>query len=901
MFHGVSICILLLGACSSTPRGESSAAALAPVELAPRPAAPVARPALDPPRPTLRLPRNFLPTAYRVRLAIDPASAGFHGSIEIDGEIRERSKGIWLHGRGLKVSAAKVTRGDRSLPVDVAMGDDLLSLHPAEPLDAGNYTLALDYDAEFDIEGGGVYKRTFEDNVYVATQFEPIRARRAFPCLDEPDNKVPWQLTLDVPRALLAVANAPVVTETVLDAATKRIVFAPTKPLPSYLVAFAVGPYEIVDLGKTRSGAPMRIITVKGRANQARWAAETTPRILALLEDYFGMPYPFEKLDQLSRPLQTGGAMEHPGLVGYGIGILLHDPVRITHRQKVTWMYFAAHELAHQWFGDLVTNAWWDDLWLNEGFANWLGAKIRADLEPSWRGELIDNDDRDAALHADSEVTARRVRQPIARSGDIFQAFDAITYDKGQSVLAMFEHAIGPERFRDGVRAYVAAHRFGNATSVDFIAELSKVAGRDLAPAFGTFLDQAGAPMVRAEVRCDAGRSATLRLAQRRYVLPGSHAVAPDRPWHIPVCIAYDRSGARGETCTELTTSAAEVALETKACPAWVFSNAGGRGYYRTSLPEAALAALRDRGWKLLTPVERMAAFQDADALATIGEIDVGVELSFVPRLLSEKHRFAVDAAVRAAMQARWVVDPARLPQVDAWIRKTFGPAARALSWRPRPGDDLDAEEERIALVPLVAWSGDPGLRAAAVQLAADWRTLPMVNRSGVLAVAADADRRTFDRMLAAAPVEKDPELQVDLLRALVQVTDEAKLRTVLALAWDRRLGQIEVSRLVHAGATPAARRVAAAYFRDHVKELLERFPDKGDGDPAYLASVFLGGCDAERRDDAAAFVRTTFGGFMGAERTIAQGLERLDSCIALRRLLAPRYEAWLARAGTSH
>lgn len=846
------------------------------------------------------MPRNFLPTEYRVRLAIDPASAGFHGSIEIDGELRERSARIWLHGRGLKVSAAKVVRGDRSLPVEVAASDDFLSLHPAEPLDAGRYTLALDYDAEFDLEGGGVYKRTFEDNVYVATQFEPFRARRGFPCFDEPDNKVPWQLTLDVPRALLAVANASAVSETVLDAATKRVRFAPTKPLPSYLVAFAVGPYEIVDLGKTRSGTPMRIITVKGRANDARWAAETTPRILALLEDYFGTPYPFEKLDQLSRPLQTGGAMEHPGLVGYGIGILLHDPARITHRQRATWISIASHELAHQWFGDLVTNAWWDDLWLNEGFASWLGAKIQADLEPSWRSELIDNDHRNTALRADSEGTARRVRQPIATPGDIFEAFDAITYEKGQSVLAMFEHAIGPERFRDGVRAYVAAHRFGNATSADFIAALSRVAGHDLAPAFGTFLDQAGAPMVRAEVRCETGRPATLQLSQRRYVLPGSQAAAPDQPWHIPVCIAYDRSGARGETCTELTTPGTELALDTKACPAWVYANAGGRGYYRTSLSEAALAALRERGWKLLTPVERLAVFQDADALATIGEIDVGVELSFVPRLLSEKHRFAVSAAVRAATQARWVVDPARLPQIDAWIRKTFGPAARALSWRARSGDDLDAEEARIALVPLVAWSGDPGLRAAAVQLAADWRTLPMVNRSGVLAVAADADRRTFDRMLAAAPVEKDPELQSDLQRALVQMIDEDKLRKVLALTWDRRLGRFEAYRLVGAGTTPAARRVVAAYFRDHLKQLLERFPDKGDGDPAYLASVFLGGCEATQRDDVSAFVRTTFGGYKDSERIIAQGLEGLDSCIALRRLLAPRYEAWLAR-GASH
>jgi cytosol alanyl aminopeptidase len=896
MLRGVPFWILLACACSSTPRTASSNGAPGPTASDRTARAPAPSDAIDPSKPTLRLPRNFLPTMYRVHLAIDPASARFHGSIEIDGDLRERSAGIWLHGRGLNVTAAKVTGRGRSLRVDVVQpGDDLLSLRPAEPLDPGRYTLALDYDAAFDTDGLGVYKRTYEDNVYVATQFEPIRARRGFPCFDEPDNKVPWQLTLDVPRALLAVSNAPVVAETALDAATRRVAFAPTKPLPSYLVAFAVGPYELVDLGRTPSGTPMRIITVKGRANQARYAAETTPRILAVLEDYFGSPYPYEKLDQLSRPVQSGGAMEHPGLIGYGIGIMLHDPAQMTHRERVRWMYYAAHELAHQWFGDLVTHAWWDDLWLNEGFANWLGAKVQAELEPSWRGELIDNGDRDDALNADSAVGARRVRQPIARPGDIFLAFDAITYDKGQSVLAMFERAIGPERFRDGVRAYVEAHRFGNATSADFIAAISRVAGRDLAPAFGTFLDQVGAPLVSAAVRCEAGRPTTLRLAQRRYVLPGAQG-ATANPWHIPVCIAYDRGGARGETCTELTTPTVEVALDIQSCPAWVFANAGGKGYYRTSQPEAALVALRDHGWKQLTPVERMVAFQDVSALASIGEIDIGVALSFVPKLMAENHRFAVSAAVTAATQARAFIDPAKRSLVDAWIRKTFGPAARAFSWRPRASDDLDAEDERATLVPLAAQAGDPVLRAAAIKLAANWRTMPMVTRRSALAIAADADRRTFDRMLAAAPTEKDPALQVDLIRALAEVTDAAKLRAVLALVWDRRLSRYDVSRLATAGATPALRSVTAAYFRDHLKELLERYPDTGDGEPGYFAGVLLGSCDAEHREENLAFVKQALGGFAGADRVIARSLESLDSCVALRRLLAPRYAAWLER-----
>ncbi|MGH9884223.1 MAG: M1 family metallopeptidase [bacterium] len=490
-----------LAACGSPKSG--------PEPAAPQPAgAPVAvaAPALDPPQPALRLPRNFLPTGYRARLALDPAKDGFEGQVQIAGEIRERSKSFWLHGRKLKVTAAKIMRGEQSIRVDVApAGDDLLSFRPAEPLDPGPITLSVEYTGVFDTtEGTGAYKRTFDDAAYIETQFESISARRVFPCFDEPDNKVPWELTLDVPKALIAVANTAQTGETAVDASTKRVTFAPTKPLPSYLIAFGVGPFELVDAGKTRAGTPMRIIALKGRAHEAKWAAETSARIVQMLEDYFGARYPYEKLDQMSFPVQSGGAMENVGLITYGKTVMLHDPATIAHGDRVLWVGVAAHEIAHQWFGDLVTTAWWDDIWLNEGFANWLGAKIVSEFEPAWHGDLMQGAERNAALAADSQASARRVRQPIAQVGDIFQAFDTITYEKGESVLAMFEHRIGPERFREGVRNYVTRHQFGSATSTDFLAAISEVAGHDVAPAFRTFLDQSGAPVLRTELRCEA-------------------------------------------------------------------------------------------------------------------------------------------------------------------------------------------------------------------------------------------------------------------------------------------------------------------------------------------------------------------------------------------------------------
>jgi len=588
--------------------------------------------------------------------------------------------------------------------------------------------------------------------------------------------------------------------------------------------------------------------------------------------------------------------MENAGLITYGSRLILRDPAKITPSERFAWVSVAAHELAHQWFGDLVTTAWWDDIWLNEGFASWLGDKVVSEFDPTWRGDLIDTGERDSALASDSVVSARRVRQPIASEGDIVHAFDNITYAKGASVLAMFERSIGADKFRDGVRAYLAKHRFGNATSADFVAAISAVAGRDVAPAFSSFLDQAGAPVVRTELRCDAGQPPTLVLQQRRYIRPGSPAVAEATPWQLPICVAFDRGGARGEACTELTGTSAELALDTKTCPRWVFGNAGARGYYRTSQPERGLIALRDRGWNLLTPAERMVAFGDIAAFAATGELDVGLELAILPKLLAEHHRIAITAAVDAATVARARIGADKLAKFDAWIRATFGPAARALSWQPRPHDDLDAERARASLVALVAWSGDPALRAGAVELAKSWRALSSTIRFRVLSIAADADAATFDRLLAEAPVEPDPELRIDLLRALGQVSDEARLRRVLALTFDQRLEPRDARTVVFSGRTVPQFRVVDAYFREHLPELLTRFPETGTGGTSSFSRVFLRNCDARGRADAAAFVTERFGSFVGAERVITQGLEDLDQCVAARDLLGPKLEAWLAK-----
>ena len=545
----------------------------------PSPTAPVEpAPAADPlAPPALRLPRVFEPASYAARLAIDPKRPDFRGAIAIVGEVRERAPVIWLHGHRLDVARA-VARGAGGAEVAIAVtahAPDLLALRPARPLEPGAWTLELDYAGVLDpVNTTGAFVQAVGDDAYVFTQLEAIYARRVFPCIDEPDRKVPWTLMLDVPKALVAASNAPIARERVLDDATRRVEFAPTKPLPSYLVAFAVGPFEIVDAGRTRRGTPIRILALAGRGADAAWAARTSARIVELAEDWFGTPYPYEKLDQVAIPLTVGfGAMENAGLITYTETLILLDPRRGSREREHAWVRVAAHEIAHQWFGNLVTPAYWDDIWLNEGFASWMTSKLSHAFEPAWRDDQHALDTRNRALASDALVTARRIRQPIAEPDDILNAFDRITYDKGASVLHMFEAFIGPERFQRGVRAHLAARAWGNATSADFIAAIARAADAPaVGAAFTTFLEQPGAPELTVEVACAGGAGGStcappatarageagtceLRVAQRRYVPPG--APAPDAagaPW--------------GCRCASPTTAAARAVRRARWSPA---------------------------------------------------------------------------------------------------------------------------------------------------------------------------------------------------------------------------------------------------------------------------------------------------------------------------------------------
>jgi alanyl aminopeptidase len=895
--------LLLLAACPAPPSAPTGPPSRVVVEAPVPDAAQAAVEHAPAAEPTLRLPREFLPTGYAARLAIDPARSTFDGTITIAGDVAAKTEVVWLHGRHLAIKSAAASRGDpfaTPAPIGSALtvtphGEDLLELRADPPLEPDHWRLQLDYTGELDeINTTGAFKEKVGKTPYVYTQFEALYARRVFPCLDEPDSKVPWQLTLDVPKGDIAVSNTPMVKDTPMGD-SHRVEFAPTPPLPSYLVAFGVGPFDIVSAGTTKRGTPVRIITMKDRGAEAAYAAKTTPRLVDLLEDWFSMPYPYPKLDILVVPITVGfGAMENAGLITFTERRVLMEG-KPSWERRARYARVAAHELSHQWFGDLVTTAWWDDIWLNEGFANWLENKITAKFEPAWHAEQNELDERLDALRADALTTARRIRQPIETPGDILNVFDGITYDKGASVLDMFESYVGAETFQKGVREYVAARANGNATSADFVAAISKVAGKDLAPAFATFLDQGGAPQLEMTLEC--GRATHVDVVQQRFVPPGSGAPAPTKPWLVPVCVAYERDGKRAEACGQLDGPGGAIALDTKTCPRWVMPNVNARGYYTTLLAGVQVSALRDEAWPLLTWTERRGVFHDAMQTAETHptKVPLALALSLVPKLLTGGDRFTIDDAIALPAALDMFVADDQRPKYEAWHRMTFGPGATKLGLVPKDSDDLDAELSRQQLIHAAVWIGrEPELVKQAVELGKAWRDAPDAMRPALLQIAADADAELFDRIRAELKAEPKRHQRDIIYTALSQVRDPKRYEAALPVVLDPALDVREsIDVLFEAGRED--RPTARAFYVAHEAELDQRLPkDETARGIVAAARLFTSACDLAHRDDIADFVTKTFAARPGGQRVVNNVIEDMDQCIARRNLLDPGIRGWL-------
>ncbi|MFT3765306.1 MAG: M1 family metallopeptidase [Minicystis sp.] len=885
---------LLAAACAAEPIPPSTPAPPSPTTAEPAPA---------PSPPALRLPKTAAPVRYSATLTIVPTGNAIEGVVDIDLTIAEATSILWLNATEITVSEARLTVGDRSIAARVVPGgEDFVGFAFGEAVPAGAARLHVAYRGQVsDKDDRGVFKEVEDGAPYVYSQFENTEARRAFPCFDEPSFKVPWQLTLRVPEGEVALSNTPAVSET-KEGGMKVVRFAETKPLPSYLVAFAVGPFDLVDAGKAgKNGTQIRIGVPRGRGPRAGYAVKTSGTLLARLEDYFGSPYPYEKLDLVAVPhLISFGAMENAGLITCAERILIARPEEETTAFQQRFAAVTGHEMAHQWFGDLVTMAWWDDVWLNEAFATWMEDKLVGPWKPEWQWELIRSKGTSGAMYGDALVSARRIRQAIASNDDIQNAFDEITYNKGAAVIGMFEAFAGPEKFRRGVQRYMSEHRYQNATSADFLAAVSAETSADLGPAFTTFLDQPGVPVVRGELSCTPGKKgeAKIKLSQRRH-LPAGSPGSPDQSWQIPVCFRWGAGKSEGRACTMLKEREATVPIAgASSCPDWVMLNAGDAGYYHGGYGAAGLAALFKHGWARLTPAERSSVMRDMAALLASGELPAADVLARVPDLAKDPAPEVLEGALGIVGALRdSMVPPALRPGFARFVQKTFGERARKLGWLPQAGESDRLRLLRPGLMLGVAGRGeDPALVAEAQKLALRWldddKAVPHDMVGAVLGVAAaHGDQKLFDRFRAEMKKTKDESRRHALVRALAGFRDPALARAALGLflgdELDPRLG---VELLWQDD------RVADAIF-EAVKQsydaVFTRMPGQLRGDLPYIAEPF---CDEARLADVKAFFEPRAPKLTGGPRNLAKVLERIALCSAQRRAHEASLTAFLKK-----
>jgi aminopeptidase N len=832
--------------------------------------------------PALRIPGGSRPTRYELTLTVVPGDDKASGEIAIDVALDRPHRVLWLNADSVAVSSASV--GDPGIAVTLLPPHDQfvgIAFEPALP--AGQHRLTLSFEAEQARNATrGIFALQYGGDWYAMTQFEALSARRAFPCFDEPGFKVPWQLTLRVPRALIAVSNTPVVSEVETGDGLKTVRFAQTRPLPSYLIAFAVGPWQMVDLGRVGANpTPMRIIVPRGRVADAAFVARAYPELFGRMERWFGIGYAYKKLDQIAIPLTVGFAMENVGLITYGAPNVLAKPGAATPRFRHGSTSVGAHEMSHQWFGDLVTAAWWDDIWLNEAFATWFASKMVDDWDPGYEHGAARSEERAEAIGEDMLVSARRIREPIVVRGDIDNAFDSITYQKGATVLGMFEGWIGEEPFRRGVRHYLEARRDSSATVDDFLGALASATKLPVASAFSTFLDQNGVPRVEVELHCSAG-GPKLALSQHRLTPLG--AAEDDQRWQIPVCARYGTGASTRESCMLLTRSSDELPLEGR-CPTFVYANAGGRGYYVADHRDGLLtrlAADRDR----LSASEYASLLYDMRALVRAGSLSGAQALEWVRAASKVHERHVVEAAIGLGTFVRdTLVGDAERAEFSAFVREVYGDRARTLGFSPRGNESDDDQLVRRTIIRFAA-PEDPKLAAEARRLAMAWigdrkRIDPGMVDSVLLVAAETGDAATFDALLAEARATTDSLDRRNLMIALFTFTDPVLARRghdiLLDPAFDIRESMTAL-RISEYWGPP--RRTTNDFLVANFDAMAARVPTDTPGSwPSYAARL----CSDKDRAEVEGFWHDRIASYAGGERTLTQALEQIRLCASLR------------------
>ena len=860
------------------------------------PPGPAAEP-IAPPLATGRLPAFATPLEYALDFKIDPDQTRFTGTVRITVDVPKPTPYIVLHGRNLDVTSAALVRGAERTAAKPSFRlshggkkpEELVLAFPA-PVAAGKAVIEIAWTGSFDDELSGLYRVKDGDRWYAFTHFEPTDARRMFPSFDEPGFKTPFEVTVTVPKGQRAFANAPETSREELATGT-RFRFTKTQPLPTYLVALAVGDLEVREAERfTRP--PVRIITTKGKATpqMTSIALDAASGLVDALGNWFAIPYPYDKLDIVAVPEFRAGAMENAGLVTFREELLLVDPAHASVAAKKDEVVVIAHELAHQWFGDLVTASWWNDLWLNEGFATWMMWRIVEKWKPSMGGRVDAALGGLAAMEQDGLVSARSVRQPVVTTSDAESAFDGITYKKGSNILTTIERWIGEDAFQRGVRSYIQENAFKSVQSDRLFAALDAASGKDVSSMAKDYLDRPGVPEVMGEVVCEGGRWHMDAVPAQWRPLGSKAPEESMQSWTIPLCARV--SGEKTDQCVDLV-GGAPAMLAGRGCATWVHPNPGAE-YYRFSLGEKELGALADAR-KQLDPLARVTFLSNAWASVRNGAVDAKAMLRVLPAFDDDDARPVTDLVAQILHgMSDTVVDPEDRVAFRKFAAARMERRKKRLGWTPpAKGEALpeDALARPVVMLAMGDVAEDDTTRKEAEAIAKKWLADPSSVDGDAGAAALDLASRKADaprlaELQQAFRTAKTREHRIAALRAMFGFDDDAILRSAL----DFTLGdEVKTNELRYVLAAAFGRRIARPIAEAWVEQSWDRLAQKYPGRLlGYFARAAGVGCSDEDAAARTAFFEPRLAKVEGSDRILQEALESVSLCGALRAKSGP-------------
>jgi aminopeptidase N len=841
-----------------------------------------------------RLPKTAIPLHYAIELEPDLENLTLAGSEVIDLDLREATTRLVLNATDITLAAASIDGASANAAIALDPAAQTATLSFAEPVPAGRHKLHINFTGRINKFPRGLFLIEYPAGQgmrrMLASHLEPADARRVFPCWDEPAFKASIGLTVTLPRSLLAISNMPVAQEEPVTPTLKQVTFAATPKMSTYLFVLVAGEFE--RLSAQLDGTTVSVLSGAGKSEQGRFALASAMQLLRYYNDYFGLKYSLPKLDLIALPGAFRGAMENWGAITFFESRLLFDPAVSGEAARRSIFSVLAHEMAHQWFGNLVTMAWWDNLWLNEGFASWMEAKATEHFFPQWRTWLNSSGAKDGAMKLDARRTAHPIEQPVADESEAMAAFDGITYAKGQALIRMLESYVGKDVFRAGIRRYMAEHAYGNTTTADLWPALEGASGKPVGSVAGTFTRQPGVPLVLAQSSCEDDKQ-HVHLRQERFTI--HYPDAAPQTWMIPVMLGLPDSAQPSATIL-LGGEPADVVVGGCAEPLKV--NLGAVGYYRVDYGEAGRAALR-KSFPLMPSADRVNLLADAWALVEAGRSQAPSYFELPEQAGNDDDRAVWDEVISTLVRLNHLARgrPERAA-LQAYARDMLRPVLDRLGWDPKGREREDNELLRVRLIRVLGEINDTEVIAQARRRFAEFLEDPALLRPSLRAALAhvvgqNGGRNDYEALLALARKAGNATERARYYSAAASARDETLARATLALTLTDELPYTlrtsVIGTVACAGEHPE---LAFDFVRQNFAVLAQRQgPSFRD---YFVASLMRNFSDPGRAAELAEFApaHATAGGRIMAAR--AQEAIRIDADVKARVL--PQLADWLQR-----